>query len=346
MRNYLRVIAAMCMLTLLTACSGGSEPSADESTIAASTTSPAPQAKALEDLTVGLTYIPDIQFAPFYLADKYGYFTDEGLNVTLRHHGQGESLFGALASGDEDVVNAGADEMVQARSQGIDVAAFGQLYQTYPVVLIVPEDSDIRTLDDLRGKTIGVPGPFGENWFALLAILQQAHLTEADVNIEHIGFTTQAALVTNKVDAVMGFTNNDVVNFRASDLPVRTFALETNALQSIAIGAMDETIAERGEALAGLRTALARAVRDIQRDPKAAVDDCFDYLPKVSGANKIAQAEAVLTATAKLYGDEALAIDASQWPAMVEFMAGAELLDGEVDPVQAVNDLSELSASR
>lgn len=343
-----KLVAFLCglLLVALSACASGSQPTTGESTIPASPTNMPPQAKALEDVTVGLTYIPDIQFAPFYLADKHGYFTDEGLNVTLRHHGQGESLFGALASGEEDVVNAGADEMVQARSQGIDVAAFGQLYHTYPVVLIVPDESDIAQLGDIRGKTIGVPGPFGENWFALLALLKQANLSEDDVTIEHIGFTTQAALLTGKVDAVMGFSNNDVVNFRASDLPVRTFALESNALQSIAVGALDATIRERPEVLAGLRTALARAIRDIQADPKGAVADCFDYLPKVSGANKIAQAEAVLKATAKLYGDDALAIDASVWPDMIEFMDEAGLLESTVDPVRAVNDLSEFAPTR
>lgn len=345
MRKLLAVLCAM-VLAMLAACTTSTNPTTGESTIPASPTNVPPQAKALEDVTVGLTYIPDIQFAPFYLADKHGYFTDEGLNVTLRHHGQGESLFGALASGEEDVVNAGADEMVQAQSQGIDVVAFGQLYQTYPVVLIVPEQSQITQLSDIRGKTIGVPGPFGENWFALLALLKQAGLSEADVTIEHIGFTTQAALLTGKVDAVMGFSNNDVVNFRASDLPVRTFALESNALQSIAVGALESTITTRGEVLAGLRTALARAVRDIQRDPHAAVADCFDYLPKVSGANKISQAEAVLKATAKLYGENALAIDASVWPDMVEFMDEAGLLETSVDPVRAVNDLSEFTPTR
>ncbi len=294
-----------------------------------------------QHLTVGLTYIPDIQFAPFYVADKRGYFAEEGVSVTLRHHGQGESLLGALAAGQEDVVNAGADEMLQARSQGVDVTTFGLMYQEYPVVLIVGEDSPITSVEELKGHSVGVPGPFGENWFALKALLKEAGLSESDVTIEHIGYTTQAALLTKKVDAVMGFSNNDVLGFADAGLPVRTYPIANNPLKSIALGALDETITEKGPALQSLKRALARAMDDIAADPKAAVQDCFDYLPQMSGAKKIAQAEAVLTATAKLYGEHKLAVAPEQWPAMAQFMREAGLLEGDVDAVQAVNALDK-----
>ncbi|OKL54317.1 hypothetical protein BSZ39_04820 [Bowdeniella nasicola] len=327
----------VALSTLLAACSAPIEspPRAGESTIPAATQGGKP-----DELTVGLTYIPDIQFAPFYVADKRGYFTDENLAVTLRHHGAGESLFGALAAGDEDIVNAGADEMVQARSQGVGVTAFAQMYQHYPVVLITPESSGITSLKDLKGKRIGVPGPFGENWFALLALLEQEGLSQSDVTIENIGYTSQAALLTEKVDAVMGFTNSDVVNFKAAGIKVRTFAINDNPLKSIALGATDAAIKERPEVLARFRKALARAMSDIKADPAAAVTDSFDYLPKVAGANKIKQAEDVLRETAALYGDEPLAIEPDAWPAMADFLQRHGLLGGNVDPVQAVNNLS------
>ncbi|MBK5251011.1 MAG: ABC transporter substrate-binding protein, partial [Actinomycetales bacterium] len=50
-----------------------------------------PSAEVLP-LTIGLTYVPNIQFAPFYLAASEGHFSDAGLDVTLRHHGASEDL--------------------------------------------------------------------------------------------------------------------------------------------------------------------------------------------------------------------------------------------------------------
>src|SRR5689334_1993486 len=72
-------------------------------------------------LTVGLTYIPDIQFAPFYVAQSLGYYKAAGLDVTLRRHGASEDEFGALISGKENLIFAGGDETLQARAQGQDI---------------------------------------------------------------------------------------------------------------------------------------------------------------------------------------------------------------------------------
>ena len=47
---------------------------------------------------------------------------------------------------------------------------------------------------DLAGKTIGIPGPFGASYVAFRGILEAAGLDESDVNMESIGFTQAAAL--------------------------------------------------------------------------------------------------------------------------------------------------------
>lgn len=284
---------------------------------------------------MGLTYIPNIQFAPFYVAEELGYFAEEGLNVTLRHHGAAESLFGALASGDEEVVNAGADEMLQASATGIPVVTTGVMYQEYPVVLIVPEDSEIQTLADMAGHRIGLPGPYGENWFWLLAALAEAGLTEEDVEIEFIGYTQEAALIGGTVDGVVGFANNDVVNFERNGIPVRSLAADV-PLVGISLGALQDTVATRGEDLAALNRALRRAMEFILADPAAAVDASFAYIPDLTGAGAYDAARQVLEATMTLYGDTPLQVDADRWPPMYEFMVSRGLAEPGADPSQAV----------
>ncbi|MDO5683262.1 MAG: ABC transporter substrate-binding protein, partial [Propionibacteriaceae bacterium] len=124
-------------------------------------TSPGGSTQATQKFTLGLTYTPDIQFAPFYVAAEKGYFTDAGLDVTLRHHGANEQLFGAIQAGQEDMVYAGGAEFMQARSQGVPLVSVATYYQEYPVVLVVPQDSPIQSAADLKGRSVGVPGPFG-----------------------------------------------------------------------------------------------------------------------------------------------------------------------------------------
>ena len=55
-------------------------------------------------VTIGLTYIPNVQFAPVYVADSQGLYNDAGITPTVRHHGSDEGLFTALLAGQEDVV--------------------------------------------------------------------------------------------------------------------------------------------------------------------------------------------------------------------------------------------------
>src|SRR5215813_11692499 len=81
----------------------------------------------LHHLTLGLTYIPDVQFAPFYVAQSLGYYREAGLDVTLRHHGFTEGEFDALVAGHEDAIFAGGDETLQARSHGIPITYVGEV---------------------------------------------------------------------------------------------------------------------------------------------------------------------------------------------------------------------------
>jgi len=317
--------------------------------LAACTTPPASQdqpsasaprtAGAAAEMTVGLTYTPDIQFAPFYVAAEKGYYEDAGLDVTLRHHGANEGLFTAVAGGQEDIVVAGGDEMLQARSQDVPLLNVATLYQEYPVALIVPADSPIQTAADLKGHKVGIPGPFGETYFGLLALLHGAGLTEEDVAVEHIGFTQQAALTAGHVDAVMGFVNNDAVRFAQAGQEVRTIPVTDGdvPLVGIGLGVLDATAQERPEDVAAVVEATLRGVRDAVADPQEAVELSAEYVPDLGRQDRQEEALATLEATIPLYGEgDGIGMQsAGTWEAMVTLMQDNGLLDAPVDPAEA-----------
>lgn len=315
----LPAVAAALALTL-NACSG---------------TPTIPTNSNLEKLTIGLTYQPDIQFAPIYVAAQQGLFQKAGLDVTIRHHGASESLFGAMQAGQEDVVFAGGDEMLQARSQGVDVVNIATVYQQYPAAVLVPANSAIKTAADLRGHSIGLPGEYGENWFALLLLLQQAGLTQNDVKVVSIGYTQQAALVGGKVDAVVGFTNNDAVRFQQGGFPVRAITL--SGLVGSGLGAPAQVLASRTPALKALWGAIAVAMAVCVNSPDQAMTAAADYVPGLDQGDNQAAALATLKATTPLYGDQATFghQDVDTWASMAKFMNDAGLLGTPVNPTDA-----------
>src|SRR5215467_13033108 len=176
----------------------------------------------LKNVSIGLGYIPDIQFAPFYVAQSKGYYKAAGLNVTF-HHGFVNDVIGSMALGHDNFAFATGDEELVARSKNLPVVNVATMYQRYPVSLIVPANSPIHTLADMKGHTIGEPAPYGATHIGLLALLYQAHLTLADVHVTEIGFTQVTALLTHKFDAVVGYSNNEPIQLSNHGLQVRTF---------------------------------------------------------------------------------------------------------------------------
>lgn len=300
--------------------------------------SPTPSVSGGQPLVIGLTYVPDIQFAPLYVADKLGYFTDEQVTVTLRHHGAQETLLGALQTGDEDVVFAGGGEMMQGRSQGIGVINFATMYQNYPVAIIVPEDSDIHSLADLKNRRVGLPGEYGENWFFLLACLREADLTREDLTIESIGYTQLAALTGAKVDAVVGYLNNDLERFKESGFPTRTLVLDNPPLVSVGFGALDETVRARSEDLPRFLAAVERAARYCADNPDETVTIAVDYVETLVDEEQKARALATLNATMPLYLGQFGHQDAQRWEAMATFLADEGLLGEPVSASECFTD--------
>jgi NitT/TauT family transport system substrate-binding protein len=300
---------------------------------------------SLHHLTVGLTYIKNIQFAPFYVADSLGYYKDAGLSVTLRHHSFTEDEFGAVAAGKEDVVFGGGDEMLQARDHNIPLVYVASMYIKYPVALIVPADSPIHTAADLRGHTIGTPGPYGETYFGLLALLQSAGLSKSDVSIQNIGFTQEAALLGHKVDAVMGYVNNEPILFQKDDFPVRTLALSDVVshlpLISNGLGVLQSELDTHASDIKALVAATLRGVQYTIAHPEQALEISKKYVPGLSDAKNAASALAVLQATIPLWesnGAKPGYNDPTTWQAMASFMPSYGLLNAAPDVTKAYSN--------
>lgn len=333
-RSLLQLTLGGLGATTLAAC-GGTAVQAQRS--AGSTGSASGSASAAGSATIGLTYIPNIQFAPWYWALDKGLFTAQGVQATLRHHGAQEGLFTALAAGTEQFAVAGGEEMLQARAQGMDLVSIATIYQHYPVVVIVPRGSTITKLADLRGRRIGVAGRYGGSWFGLLVALRTARLQQRDVDIQTIGYTQQTALATHKVDAVIGFSNNDVVQFQQDGIAVRTLALAPEVpLVGVSLITSRSVLTRQPDLCRGVARATVAGMRAVAADPAAAVQDAASHVPGLSASAAQKNALATLKATIPLLGSTGH-VDAAAWQRMGSFMQSEGLLQGSVDTAKAVD---------
>lgn len=296
----------------------------------------------LKHLTLGLTYVPNIQFAPFYVAEELGYYRDAGLDVTLHHHTLAQDEFGALVAHQEDVIIAGGDETLQAQSRGIPLVYIAQMYNQYPVTLIVPASSPIHSAADLRGHSIGIPGAYGANYIGLLALLQSAGLSKSDVNIQSIGYTQVPALMAHRVDAVVGYINNEPIQFQKAGFAIRTIpvAASTQPLISDGLAALDSEIGAHPDEMKAVVKATLRGEAYTLAHPQQALNLSKKYVPDLSNSTNAANALVVLQATNQIFKPTGKPgyTDSAAWQSMESFLYANGQLAKQVDASKAYSN--------
>ncbi|MFI5258997.1 MAG: ABC transporter substrate-binding protein [Candidatus Limnocylindrales bacterium] len=319
------LLAAVALVAA--ACSGGQSeaPAASASHSLPGNQAPSP---APVNLVVGLGYIPNVQFAPFYLAEQAGYYRDAGLQVEFENKIDPE-LVVLVGQGAVDVGISDGTSVIPAVSQGIPIRYAFTLYAQFPDVVFAKASSGITTAADLQGKKVGIPGKFGSNWIQLEALLASVGLTTADLQLVLFpDFGELAALQQSAVDAATGYANNEPVQLALSGVKTSVLALPP-ASQLPGPGLIVSAAALNGPKKNALRAFVAatqRAMRDIEADPATGVDATIAQVPTLA-TDRPAQL-AVLEATIPLWESDYTranglgAVDPVLWERSIAFMAG------------------------
>jgi ABC-type nitrate/sulfonate/bicarbonate transport system substrate-binding protein len=156
-RRHLVPLAAVLVALLALACSSGAA-----GTGRAPAPPPAPAAPAGADATSAPPLLQSrsayttisTTSAAWWIAQDGGYFREQGLDVELAHVDAGATLLAAMRNGELDVSGGGGPSIVLGNLQGLETVLIGCTVGTLEgSVFVRPE---LRTVDDLRGKTIGV----------------------------------------------------------------------------------------------------------------------------------------------------------------------------------------------
>ncbi|MGI8826578.1 MAG: ABC transporter substrate-binding protein [Chloroflexota bacterium] len=177
--------------------------------------------RQVQDVTLGMGYVPSVQFAPFYVADQLGYYRQAGLKVSFSY-GSSPNLLQLVGADRVDFAIADGTDAIAATANGIPIRYVMTMYQRLPVAIFSLRSSNIHTVQSLRGQTIGVPGRFGSTYVGLLAALHTAGLQPSDVTIRTIGFTQAESVVKGTVRAAVGYSNNEPVLLRRHGYHVTT----------------------------------------------------------------------------------------------------------------------------
>lgn len=181
-------------------------------------------ASAAEKVTVQLKWLPQAQFAGYYVAQAKGYYKDEGLDVTIKPGGPDISPVQVIAGNQADVVVNWLPDALAAREAGVPLVNIAQIYNKSGLMLTCKKSSGVSSPKDLKGKTLGVWYGGNEypflNWMAKLG-----YKTDTDIKILKQGFNVdpllqnQAACIStmiyNEYGQLMdaGVKESDLVTF-------------------------------------------------------------------------------------------------------------------------------------
>ena len=302
--------------------------------------SPSPSV-GLKQVTLLLGFQPDVQFAPFYLAQQKGYYADIGLEVRIEYKSDAD-LVRLVADGQVEFGVADATDVMISRTAGIPIKYVQTIYGLFPVALIGPKGHVPTDPKQLAGKRIGTPGKFGSSWHALLALLHAGGLTEADVTIrEYPQFNQVDGLLNGDVDLITGFRNNEPLRLAAQGMETDLLTVEQFAPlpgPGLIVGDAQLFPSNMTE-IDQFAAATLRAERTIAGDPQQGLDAAVVAVPAI--ADNRATALSVLNATIELWrgggSEPSGAINDTAWVSGYQTMKELGFIDGSV-PVEEMVD--------
>jgi NitT/TauT family transport system substrate-binding protein len=170
-------------------------------------------AHAADMLRVGTPEPTAFVFAPINVAIETGAFAKHGLDVQRFDFAGGAKLHQAMAAGSLDmIVGTGSDLLFLMR--GVDeraVAAYGNDLNS--LSLVVRNDDTVKTIDDIKGKTVGTTttGSF-TSWIARTIAVKHGWGPDG-IKLAYLGQMSGivAGLMAKNVDAIVGTTSTSLV---------------------------------------------------------------------------------------------------------------------------------------
>jgi NitT/TauT family transport system substrate-binding protein len=291
----------------------------------------APTAGPLVHIRLPMGYIPNVQYAPFYMAVEKGYFREAGIEVDFDYSTETD---GVALTGANDVkfALASGEQVLLARAQGLPVVYVASWWQDFPVGIASKVEEGIKTPADLAGKRIGLPGTFGASYIGLRALLDYAGLQEKDVTLDSIGFNQVEALISGQDQAVVIYVNNEPIQLQARGYDVDVIRVADYVrLASNGIISNETTIAQDPDLVKRFVQAFLKGLADTIQDPDQAYEISKKYVENLAQADQGVQ-KAVLASSIEFWKVDRMGYsDPVAWENMQKVLLNMALLEKPLD---------------
>jgi NitT/TauT family transport system substrate-binding protein len=282
-----------------------------------------------EKVTFRLNWVIAGNHAPFYLAQKKGYWKQCGLNVSMAA-GKGSSDTAQLvANGSQDFGLTDAVSVIAGRAKGLPIKSLGVVYQTNPSSLVSRKSEGITSLDDVKDKTFGaVPG--ASPYLLLQGLFKQNGVEPGkEVSVPAPGI---AQLKTGQVDFIT-FFGNEVANIDPDpekNLNVVSFKDAGQDIYGLTLATSDKYAGSHPDQVKCFRDGVAKGFEAAKANPEEALAALKEAVP-ATATNPDVQKQ-LLEGAFEYTGSDLLAQSAERWEQTEKVLIDSGIAKKKVPP--------------
>src|SRR5689334_24993556 len=214
---------------------------------------------------------------PFRVALARGFFKQQGLQVEPILIRGGPAAIAALVSGEVEFASiGGAQAIYRAKARGLDLSIIGCISHTTNYILL--GNKQTRTVEDLKGKPIGITGAGTYSEFAVKAFLKKNNINpDKDVVLRSIGGTVlRAAAIEKGIIAVAPFSTEDAVRLMKAGYVVINNMNESLGIPQNILVARNETLEKMPETSKRMLKAYIQGIQLAKFNKKEAIKAGYD----------------------------------------------------------------------
>lgn len=229
--------------------------------------------EAATKVTIRLDWKAGAQHSPFYLGKVKGYYTQQGIDLTIIPGSGSSDSVKQVGTGAVDLALVDALVMAQALEQEVPVTSVAAYYQRSPISIMSPKKKPVTDPKQLmEGVKLGSKKG-SATYQGLIAFLSANNIKQEQITLVDVGFGVQPLLV-GQVDALMAFTMNEPIQAERAGMPIQEIMIADHGVNTygLTLAVNNEFMAEHGDIVTGFLRATKAAMVEAAKNPNAAVE--------------------------------------------------------------------------
>ena len=300
-----------------------------------------------------LKWVPQAQFAGYFVALDKGLYTAENLDVTIVPGGPDIISEQQVANGQADFGIDWVASFLAFRDKGVPIINVAQIYQSSGLLLVSKKAANIAKAEDLKGKRVGVW--YGGNEFEFLALMDKLKLDpDRDLTVIKQGFTMDPFLA-GQMDAASAMTYNEyqVVlssGLKPEDLNVIDYNKEGVGMLQDNLFTSEETLKNKKEMATRFVRASIKGWQSAIDDQKGAVDVIMKHVERgsttVEHQTRMMSEVAKLVLPAGMSKDQLGVMDANRFATTADIALKFNVINSPANPEKSYTNELVLDAMR